>query len=100
MPLRRRWSPCDRPHIVENVPEKRGVYELKCFGELVYIGYSSNLQQRLLSHCRSKNPNYYRFKRARFFRSAKALEDKHLSKFEREHGRLPRWNKIDTRAHP
>lgn len=98
MPIGKKWSKATASHIKKNVPEKGGVYELRSFGELVYIGKASNLRNRLLLHNRDRSPNYYRYTVARgWFTSPKDYEDKHLTQYERKHGKLPRWNKNDTR---
>jgi GIY-YIG catalytic domain. len=79
------------------VPESGGVYELKSFGNLVYIGMAKNLRRRLLEHYRDKNPNGFRYKKAGFFGSPKKMEDKHLTQYGSTDGELPPWNTDDTR---
>lgn len=103
MPIRKRWSRSKAKHIEKNVPTSAGVYELKCFGEVVYIGTSTNLRNRLLEHERERSPNKYRYKEVSrgWFGLGNGhvkTEDKLLSQFEKNHGRLPRWNKADTRS--
>lgn len=81
-----------------NVPKLPGVYELKCFGELVYIGHSSDLLRRLLRHLSDWSPNGYRFQVCHSFRSSEYLENHHLNRYVDRYGKLPTWNKSDT--HP
>lgn len=98
MPIDKKWSKATTSHIRENAPTSKGIYELKSFGNLVYIGMGENIQRRLLQHLSERDPNYYRFKKAGFFTSEKSLEDKHLTAYEDKHGRLPSWNDNDTRS--
>jgi len=98
MPIDGRFTNASVEKIKNRVPEKGGVYELKSFGDHVYIGKADNLQRRLLEHYRKKNPNGFRYKKAGFLQSPKKLEDKHLRKYIDRHGELPRWNSNDTRA--
>lgn len=98
MPIGKNWSKANKSHIKENAPSKSGVYELKCFGELKYIGHANDIQRRLLEHLSEKDPNYYRFETAGWLSSSKKMEDKHLTRYERKHGSLPAWNNNDTRA--
>lgn len=98
MPIGKKWSTATASHVKRNVPERGGVYELKSFGELVYIGKASNLRSRPLEHLRARNPNGYRFEVASgLFTSPKRLENKHLDGYENRHGGLPQWNQRDTR---
>jgi len=98
MPIAKNWSRANSTHIKNNAPTKSGVYELKSFGKLKYIGHASNIQRRLLEHLSERDPNYYRFEAAGFFSSSKKMEDKHLTRYERKNGSLPPWNDNDTRA--
>lgn len=97
MPIVKNWSKANRSHIKTNVPEKPSVYELKNFGELVYIGESNNLRRRLLCHL-DRDPNYYRYKVASgFFTASSKQESKQFDKFVNKYGREPRWNNQDPR---
>jgi len=96
MPIPKKWSRATRSHVESNAPAAPGVYELKNFGRLVYIGYSVNVQRRLCAHLR-KSPTYYRYRTCRSKRDAKRAEDEHLSRYEDRHGQLPDWNSNDTR---
>jgi len=97
MPISKRFSTASKGHIKNNAPTSSGIYELKCFGKLVYIGRASNLQRRLLEHLSERDPNGYRFKKTSFLQRPKSLEDKHLTRYEEKHGSLPPWNNNDTR---
>lgn len=100
MPIQnKRWSNATKDHITDTVPEKSGVYELRSFGNLVYIGKADNLRRRLLEHLNSKDPNKFRYETVTgFFSSAKSREDELLSRYEEKHGKLPPWNSNDTRG--
>lgn len=97
MPINGRFTKASTDKIKRDVPKKGGVYELKAFGEHVYIGKADNLQRRILEHYSSSNIAGYRYETAGLFSSPKGLEDKHLTKSEERHGRLPKWNNNDTR---
>ncbi|WP_455448217.1 DUF7508 domain-containing protein [Natrinema thermotolerans] len=98
MPISKNWSRANRSHIEENAPTKSGIYELRSFGDLMYIGHASNIQRRLLEHLSERDPNYYRFKTAGWLSSSKKMEDEHLTRYEEKNGSLPPWNDNDTRA--
>ena len=99
MPIpNKNWAKANRSYVKRNVPEKKGIYELQSGGYLVYIGKAKNLRRRILEHLREKNPAKYRYKTAGLLSSHHKMEDKHLDRFEEKHGRLPAWNKNDTRS--
>lgn len=98
MPISGRFTKATEQKIKNEVPTKSGVYELKSFGNHVYTGKASNLRRRLLEHYRKKDPNGFRYETVGFFGSAKRLEDEHLTKYEKRHGKLPPWNSNDTRS--
>jgi excinuclease UvrABC nuclease subunit len=92
MPISKNWSRASIPHVKKHAPSKSGIYELKSFGELVYIGSSENIQHRLLEHLNSRDPNYYRFQTGDFLSSYKRMEREHYDRFVEKYGRSPRWN--------
>ncbi|WP_152039946.1 DUF7508 domain-containing protein [Salinigranum salinum] len=93
MPIQKKWSHATKEHVVSTVPEKGGVYELKSFGELVYIGKAnSNLRDRLLDHVEKRNPSHFRFKTAGFFGSPTRMERKHLLAYGDSDSETPPWN--------
>lgn len=98
MPIRKNWSRAKKQHIVQNVPEKGGVYELHAFGELVYIGKADrNLKGRLLDHVRSLSPNYYRYQTAGFLQRPSKMERQHLTRYGSTKQEMPSWNTRDPR---
>jgi hypothetical protein len=99
MPIQnKRWSTATKDHVRDIVPERPGVYELKCFGKLVYIGKADNLRRRMLEHLNTKNPNKFRYETVTgWFSSPKGREDELLDRYEEKQGKLPPWNKNDTR---
>lgn len=98
MPIRKNWSRATKKHISRNVPEKGGVYELRAFGELVYIGKADrNLKSRLLDHVRSRNPNYYRFQTAGLLQRPSKMERQHLTRYDSSKEAMPPWNQRDPR---
>lgn len=92
MPISKRWSKMHASNVQDKVPVKAGVYELKNFGKLVYIGKASNLQERMAEHNRERDPNYFRFKTAGFLGSHHRMERRHIQKYENQNGKLPSWN--------
>lgn len=98
MPISKNWSRASDAHVKSNVPLKGGVYELKSFGDLVYIGKASNLQRRLLEHLGERTPNYYRYDTAGFLTSPGSMEKQHLSAYGSTKAETPRWNNRDPRS--
>lgn len=98
MPISKKWSKATKHSIRRNVPESGGVYELKAFGELVYIGSSGNLQNRLLTHLEERNPNFYRYETAGLFTSPSSLEQKHLESYGSTKDEMPPWNERAPRV--
>lgn len=98
MPISKKWSKAKENSVRRNVPERGGVYELKAFGKLVYIGRASNLRSRLLTHLRKRNPNYYRYETAGFFSSPSSLESKHLEAYGSTKSEMPPWNEQAPRV--
>lgn len=92
MPIPKKWSRASKQRIARDVPESSGVYELKAFGKLVYVGKASNLRSRLLTHLRDRNPNYYRYETVGFLGSPSRLEGKHLRAYGSTEEEMPPWN--------
>lgn len=92
MPIAKRWSRATESNILSNVPPEKGVYELKSFGEIVYVGRTDDLQRRLLSHLTDRNPNYFRYEAVGFQSSAETLEQEHYERAAESLGRAPQWN--------
>ncbi|WP_135305562.1 DUF7508 domain-containing protein [Haloarcula amylovorans] len=92
MPIGKTWSKATESHIKNNVPTRKGVYELHSFGEVKYIGSSKNLQHRLLEHLDKRNPNKYRFKTVGFLTRPVKAERKHYDRHVDKYGSEPDWN--------
>lgn len=92
MPIGKKFSPANEQHIKENAPASKGVYELKSFGEVVYIGSSSDLRERLLTHLQSRNPNGYRYETLGILKSPTSAERDHYDRHIDKHGEEPTWN--------
>ena len=97
MPINKKWSRASPRHVKSNAPTKGGVYELKAFGNLVYIGKASNLRRRLLEHLNERNPNYFRFKKAGFLKRPSSMEKEHFSGYGTTEEKIPPWNERDPR---
>lgn len=97
MPIGKKWSRASTQHIKSYASTKGGVYELKAFGDLVYIGKASNLRHRLLEHLNERSPNYYRYETASFFQSPSRLENQHLTAYSASEAEMPAWNNRDPR---
>jgi len=98
MPIHSPWRSANADHVSLNVPHEAGVYELKSFGNLVYIGQADDLKDALLDHLDTRSPNYYRFETPELLESPDDLYDRHLHRYEREHGGLPAWNESEREA--
>ena len=95
MPIAKRWSRATKSNILSKVPEERGIYELKSFGEVVYVGRTKNLRRRLLSHLTDRNPNYYRYEELGFGADDEAIVGEHYERLVGRLGRPPQWNDGD-----
>ena len=91
MPIRKPYTKATKAKVKDRVPEKAGVYELKAFGGLKYIGSSKNLQKRLRTHL-SKNPDGFRFETAGFFGNHRKMERKEYDSYVEQNGSAPDWN--------
>ncbi|MFY4814483.1 hypothetical protein ACOJIV_17555 [Haloarcula sp. AONF1] len=92
MPISKKPSKATEANIKQNVPNKKGVYELISFGEVKYVGSSSDLQERLLTHHRERKPNKYRYKTVGFLKSKAKVEREHYDRHVEKHGQPPEWN--------
>lgn len=80
---------------VDKAPSKAGVYFLGSEHETTYIGAADNIQERLKEHVNSadaciKNTVAFCYHETLF---PEAEEEKQLTAFQYEHGRLPKCNK-------
>lgn len=88
------WTPFNK-ETIGKAPIKAGVYFLGSEHETTYIGASNNIQQRLVEHLNSadsciKNTVSFCYHETLF---PEAEEEKQLTAFQYEHGRLPKCNK-------
>jgi excinuclease UvrABC nuclease subunit len=97
MPISKKWSKATERNVRTKVPNKKGVYELRSFGDLVYIGKAGDLQRRLLEHLTERDPNYYRYETGSLFSSPTRMEKKHLTQFGNSKTAMPSWNNRDPR---
>jgi hypothetical protein len=95
MPIHSPWRSANSDHIGLNVPNEPGVYELKSFGKLVFIGKTDDLEATLLDRLDERSPNYYRVETPDLLESVDDLYEQHLHRYEREHDGLPTWNESE-----
>lgn len=96
MPLGTPWRTARRSDIEADVPARPGVYELKAFGELVYIGRADDLRTAIAEHVASKRPNGYRYDTATLLVTPRTLQRYHLERYEDRHGERPPWNRSES----
>ncbi|WP_226013615.1 DUF7508 domain-containing protein [Halomicrobium salinisoli] len=92
MPISKPFSKATVSNVKEKVPQSKGIYELRCFGEVVYVGSSKNLQERLLTHLSERQPNSFRFKTLGWFSNRRKAERKHYDRHAEKYGSPPAWN--------
>ena len=85
---------------VQRLPNRRGAYELaNAAKRVIYQGGSdaiSGVRGRLLSHLRNNEytaARYFRVEHASLLTSGIGLEASHAAKFQKKHGRKPRYTK-------
>ena len=88
------WVPFNK-ETVGKAPVKSGVYFLGSEHETTYIGATSNIKERLVEHLNSadaciKGTVSFCYHETLF---PEAEEEKQLTAFQYEHGRLPKCNK-------
>ncbi|HET7337042.1 MAG TPA: GIY-YIG nuclease family protein [Candidatus Nitrosotalea sp.] len=88
------WAPFNKENI-SRAPVKAGVYFLGSEHETTYIGASNNIKERLSEHLNSsdiciKETVSFCYHETLF---PEAEEEKQLTAFQYEHGRLPKCNK-------
>lgn len=89
MPIQKRWSKLSKAKIA---PQKPGVYELGNAGKnIVKIGEGKKLKERLDQQMPSM-PRDVKFIRFLETKAHEKLEKRMLEQFEKEHGRLPKYN--------
>jgi hypothetical protein len=93
MPIHATWRRATDDDVRLNAPSAAGVYELKSFGTLIYVGKADDLKADLQRVLDDRDPNYYRWQEPELFASVDDLYDQHCAKYEAEHGQLPAWNR-------
>lgn len=92
MPIQKRWTKATVENVESRAPEGKGVYELKSFGELVFVGYSRFLRRDLAEVVSRQTPNYFRFQRIEYPEEARRVAARHFDRFVETNGTRPRWN--------
>jgi len=95
MPIHNDWRPATEDHVSLNVPSEPGIYELKSFGTLVYVGAADDLAAALSETLERRTPNYYRYQTLDLMEDIDDLHDDHLRQYETDHGQLPAWNRSE-----
>lgn len=88
------WAPFNKETVAKS-PVKAGVYFLGSEHETTYIGAANNIKERLEEHLNSndsciKGTVSFCYHETLF---PEAEEEKQLTAFQYEHGRLPKCNK-------
>jgi hypothetical protein len=96
MPIHKEWHPATEDHVSLNVPGEAGVYELKSFGTLVYVGRAEDLSAAMLDTLDERTPNYYRYRTLDLMEDLETVYRQHLDRYEDEHGQLPAWNRSEA----
>jgi len=102
LPIQKRWSRFTLPN-VRRVPDEPGAYELaNKDGRIIDTGGSDvSVRDRLIRHLQTnKYPTarYFRYDIAGFFESGIDVEASHSKKFQRKHGRKPRYTERSPRV--
>jgi len=96
MPIHKEWHPATEDHVSLNAPSEAGVYELKSFGTLVYVGRAEDLSAAILSMLAERTPNYYRYRTLDLMEDLDEVYHEHRDRYEAEHGQLPAWNRSEA----
>ncbi len=96
MPIHKEWRPASEDHVSLNVPSESGIYELKSFGTLVYVGRAEDLSAALSDTLEQRTPNYYRYRTLDLLEDLDEVYRAHLDRYEAEHGQLPAWNRSEN----
>lgn len=101
MPVRNPWHQLYNPKAIWRIPRKAGVYELgNKYGTVVYIGHTSDLQDRIDDHvdnpqndCIRKNAQFFRYE---ITRAHITRERTLFRQYKAKHGgKIPRCNTQD-----
>ena len=103
MPIHKKWSKYN-PGNVKKLSKERGAYELSNREKrIIDTGGSDSkggVRSRLLAHLRDNRyptAKYFRYTPARIFTSGIDLEASHSQKFQKIHGRKPRYTQRSPR---
>jgi len=96
MSIHKEWRPASKDHVSLNVPSEPGIYELKSFGTLVYVGRADDLAAALSETLDRRTPNYYRYRTLDLMEDLDEVHEEHLSHYEAEHGQPPAWNRSEN----
>ncbi|MDE1725009.1 MAG: hypothetical protein KGH76_03815 [Thaumarchaeota archaeon] len=88
------WAPFNKDSI-SKAPEKAGVYFLGSEHETTYIGAANNIKKILEEHLNTNDSCIRRTVSFCYHETLfpEAEEEKQLTEFQYEHGRLPKCNK-------
>lgn len=91
MGISKKWSQATDPKI-NQTPTNVGVYEFAYNKRTVYVG-SGTIQDRLQAHNRSSySMTHFRYEETNSRVRARQRERKLLKQFQRQEGRLPKYN--------
>ena len=86
------------PDDIKKVPDRKGVYQLGSVKEVLYIGLSENLRQRLNEHYDSIDSCIKKTTIFRYYETSNPHfeEQEQLKQYKSVHGRLPNCNEQST----
>lgn len=101
MPIQKRWSRFILSN-VRRVPDEPGAYELANKDKRIIDtgGSDVSIWDRLMRHLQTNQyptARYFRYEIAGFFESGIDIEASHSQKFQKKHGRKPRYTKRSPR---
>ena len=96
MPLEKKWSTYTKNNVRETEKNTLGVYELGNDDDILYIG-EGQVQNRLLDHFSDGSDptpgcSNYRVEYSGVKETAVSRQNAELRKYEKQHGRLPKYN--------
>lgn len=96
MPINKRWSTYTKEHVRANTTDNYGVYEIGNSNEVLYIG-EGHVRTRLLAHFPDASEpvvgaSGYRTEYTGSKQRAVQRQNALLAEFQRQYGRLPRFN--------
>lgn len=101
MPIRKKWSSYN-VDALRRIPNTLGIYELADnSGTILYIG-EGNIRERLADHLTGEDKKVgagqFRYEETKSKTRAQQRERSELRKYEKKHGRLPKYNTYDEIA--